>query len=319
MRRTVLAPVVLAMLLAPFPSTAAESPADTTSGLPSGIPEIRGHRFVPTSLVPSPFIRTNLRNTLGVGSTGTVETPSFIIGGVPVPGLKGSLTAVALVLEYEIALRRWLALRGQFGLAGQFGTGVQTILAEGVSTVTDFEFGWIFSLREGERTALAGALNISNRSVTGINIFNLVSDIVEGTSYGLTQTTPVLNASGDLRWAWAASELVGFSLTGTVGNGETQNRQSSTAWYYGGGAAVSFDLDKYDWPLGVALSGAVDNFGGAGAAERESSTKGDFVLSYIGRESFVLSLDISKARIPTSGALDAVDITAVGFSLQYFF
>lgn len=330
MRRTVLVPVILALLLAPLASPAAEpadtgssadtgSPADTTAGLPTGIPELRGHRFVPTALVPSPFIRTTLRNTLGFGTTGTVETPPITVGGTEIQGLKGSITAVALVLEYQIALKRWLALRGEFGLAGQFGTGVQTILAEGMSTVTDFEFGWVFSLREGERTALAGALNISNRSVTGINIFNLVSDIVEGTDLGLTQTTPVLNANGDLRWAWAASELVGFSLSGTLGNGETLNRQESTAWFYGAGLAVSFDLDKYGWPLGVVLSGSHDNFGGATATERDSSSKGSFVLSYIGRDSFVLSLDISQAKIPTSGILETLDITAMGFSLQYFF
>jgi len=319
MRRAVIATVSIVLSLAAATPAAAASPADTTTVMPAGIPELQGHRFVPSPLVPSPFIRTFMRNTLGFGSTGTLETPPFIFEGDLVPGLKGSVTGVALVFEYQVALKRWLALRGQFGLAGQFGTGVQTLLAEGLSTTTDFEFGWIFKLREGERTALAGALQISNRSVTGVNIFNLVSDITEGTNYGLTHTTPVLNTEGELRWAWAASGLVGVSLVGTVGTGETLDRRHGMDWYYRTGLAVSFDLDRYRWPLGVALSGGVDNFGGASAAERRTSWKSGLVLSYIGRDSFVFSLEVSQARIPTPGILDTVDITSMGFSIHYYF
>lgn len=298
---------------------AAGAAATEQDGLVSGIPELRGHRFSPTLQVPSPIIRTFLRNSLGVGTAKDVSTPPFVIGGVPVEGLRGDLTAANLSFEYQLALKRWLAVRAQFGLTGQFGTGVQTLLAEGAGTTTDFQFGWIIGLHEGEKSALSASLQITNRTVTGISVLNLVNGIVEGTSEGLTQRTPVLNAIGGLRGAWALNELVGLTATAGVGNGETLDRARGSQWFYRTSLAVSFDLDEYGLPLGAAFSGLLDNFGGEGAAARATSRKAGLRLSYIGRESFVLSVDLMWIEVPTLGLLEEFSAGWTGVTMQYYF
>jgi len=297
----------------------APAPADSTEAIPSGIPELHGHRFLPTIMVPSPFINTFLRNTLGTGSATDVTTPDFIINGEPVAGLSGNISSANLSFEYQLALKRWLAVRAQFGFTGQFGTGVQTLLAEGLGTSLDVQFGWLISLRQGERSQLSGSLQISNRTVTGISVLNLVRDIVDGTNLGLSHKTPVLNALAGVHWSWAASELVGLTVMGNVGNGETLDRANNSDWFYRTGLAVSFDLDGYGLPMGVAVSGAVDNFGGEGAAERARAVESGIRLSYIGRESFVLSLDMSWSRVPTVGIIQEFDVSSLGLSMRYFF
>ena len=313
--------VLCALLLAMGAPAAAttDAVADSTEVIPSGIPELGGHRFVPTPLVPSPFIHSFFRNSLGMGSAKDVETTPFIFNGQPVLGLKGDVSAVGLGFEYQLALKRWLAVRAQFKIAGQFGTGVQTLLAEGVGTSTDLQFGWVFALHQGEHTQLAGSLMVTNRTVTGFSVLNLVSDIINGTNLGLSHKTPVLNAVAGLRWAWAASDLVGVSLSGGVGSGETLDRNKGGNWFYSSGLAVSFDLDQYDLPLGAALSGTLDNFGGEGAAERATAVEVGIRLSYIGRESFVLSVDLSWAQVPSTAYLEGFNASWTGLTVQYYF
>ena len=42
-------------------------------------------------------------------------------------------------------------------------------------------------------------------------------------------------------------------------------------------------------------------------------------VSYIGRDSFLISLDVSWAEIPTTGMLESFSANWIGVSLRYFF
>lgn len=296
-----------------------EAVADTTGTIDRGVPQMQGHRFVPAPLVPSPFINTYLRNTLGMASAKDVSTPPIIIDGNEIPGLVGNLNAVILAFEYQLALKRWLAVRGQVGLAGKFGTGVQTLLAEGIGTSVEFEFGWVFSLHRGERTRLSGAMSISNRSVNIFSVFNLVSDIVEGTNYGLSQTTPVLSGEVGLRFAWALSELIGLTSHLSAGNGDTLDRSSASTGIYRAGLALSFDLDRYSVPMGVVLGGSFTDFNGNDVGDTGEGWETGVRVSYIGRESFLISLDFNWADLPTTGLVEAFSANWVALSLRYYF
>jgi len=312
--------IVLGMVVTASPGAAEDGGApDSTAVIPSGIPEMHGHRFVAAPLVPSPFINTFLKNNLGMASADNVETPPIIISGNEVPGLVGNISAAVLDFEYQLALKRWLAIRAQVSIAGQFGTGVQTLLAEGVATNLDFEFGWVFNLHRGERTRWAGAVNISNRTVTSVSVFNLVSDIVDGTNLGLSHTTPVLSGEGGLRYAWAVSRLFGLSAAVAAGNGDTLDRSLGNTWFYRAGLAASFDLDEYGVPMGVVLNSAVNDFKGEDVGAPTAGWETGVRVSYIGREAFLVSFDVSWAEVPTTGLLETFSASWVGVSLRYYF
>jgi hypothetical protein len=313
-----LAAVLVLVCILQAPAIDAQTTADRDS-IPSGIPQLVGHRFVPSGLVPSPFVRTYLRNAIGVGATGNLETPPITVGGTEITSLKGTMLLAALEFEYQLALKRWLALRAQFGLAAQTGTEVNTLLAEGVGTSLDFQVGWLVGLAGGEKTQLSLALDISNRSVTGMSVLNLVENIVEGTDLSFTRKTPVLNGLMGLRGAWAVSNLVGFNAAAEYGSGETSDRSRGADWFYRLGGAVTFDLDQYGLPLGAGLFGTTSNFGGDTVARRDNSSEAGFKLTYIGRDAFLLSFFVNWARVPTDGLVEDLTVTWTGFSLQYYF
>lgn len=296
----------------------AAAPASRDS-LPSGIPELVGHRFVPTRLVPTPFVRTYLRNGLAIGKTGQLQTPPIEVGGTEILSIYGEMFLAALEFEYQLALKRWLALHLQFGLVAQTGTEVNTLLAEGIGTATDFEIGWLVALAEGRKTQLSVAAEISNRGVTGMSVFNLVEGIVEGTDTSLTRKTPVLNGRLGLRGAWAVSNLFGVTAVAEAGSGETLDRGRSADWFYKFGADLTFDLDQFGLPLGLSLAGATSNFGGDTVARRADSSETGVKLSYIGRDAFLLGVFTSWARTPTTGLLGDLTVMWAGVTLQYFF
>jgi hypothetical protein len=225
----------------------------------------------------------------------------------------------ALEFEYHLALKRWLALRAQIGLAAQVGTEVNTLLAEGLGTALDFQVGWVVTLAGGERTQLSCAATISNRSVTGMSVLYLVRDIVEGTDAGLTRKTPVLNGTVGLQGAWAVSNLFGLHAVADFGAGETADRTKGTEAFYRSGIAATFDLDEYGLPFGVALAVVTTNFGGATVARRDNSSSAGIKLAYIGRDAFLLGLNMSWSRVPTDGLIEDLTVASTGVSLHYFF
>ena len=309
--------IAACFLQPPAIAAAADAPSDS---IPSGIPQLADHRFVPVGVVPAPFVRTYLRNSIGLGSTGNLETPPIVVGGAEIVGLKGSMFMAVLDFEYQLALKRWLALRAQVGLAAQTGTEVNTLLAEGVGTALDFQVGWLVGLAGGEKTQLSVAADISNRSVTALSVRYLVEDIVAGAdNIRLTRKTPVLNGTVGVRGAWAISNLVGLNAVAEIGNGETTDRNQASDWFYRAGLGVSLDLDQYGLPLGAALAGVTSNFGGDTVARRDNSSEGGFKLSYIGRDAFLLSFFVNWARVPTDGLVEDLTVHWTGVSLQYFF
>lgn len=318
-RRLNLAMAVYLMFGLMFPAVLAANAQAEGDSRDEGVPELGNHRFIPSPLVSSPFIQTYLTNNLGMAKANDVQTPPIYIGDEPVAGLEGNISTVFLSLKYQLALKRWIALWGEVGLKGIFGTGVQTLLAEGVGTSFDFNFGWVFSFHRGDRTELAGTLELANRSVTSISVFNLVSDIVEGTNLGLSHQTPVLNGQAGLRWSWAISPLVGATLNGSVGHGDSVDRFKGSEWIFHGGLAMSFDLDEYDLPLGVVLTGTAGSLGGAETTSRLTVWEAGGSISYIGRESFVVSLDFSRANVPAHGIVETYHVNWFGGSLRYYF
>ena len=143
-----------------------------------GRPSMGGHSFTETVDVPSPYVRTFIRNRLGMGQALNLEIPPIEVGGVQISGLEGSLLFAILDFEYQYAIKDWIAIRARFVGSGRLGSDTLALLYEGVTMSTGYEFGWLIHLQEREKTALSLDLNLSNRSFTGVNITQFVDDII---------------------------------------------------------------------------------------------------------------------------------------------
>ena len=160
------------------------------------IPRLAGHTFVPNPFAPDPFVKTYVRNTVGIGMVPDLVTPVFVIGDSTVVGLQGDLINAILEFEYQQAIQDWVAFRAQVRVVGRLGTGVQSLLAQGITANTGFEIGWLFKLAQGRRTMLSGTLNLWNNSTTVVNLLDWAEGLVDGVQVPLTRTVPSTRGGG---------------------------------------------------------------------------------------------------------------------------
>ena len=284
------------------------------------IPHLGGHQFTVNTLTGDPFVKTYIRNTLGIGKSIDLFVPIIEIDDGQVLGLKGDLLKAILEFEYQQAVKDWVAFRVQVRVAGRLGTGTQSLLASGVTANTGFEFGWLFKLAEGEKTALSATLNLWNNSVTVVDFLGFVDGVVNPPSQSLVKTVPSTRGGGGLRYAWAASDLVGFIFKSETGMGESVDRSNSDEWFFNFATAADFDLKtKTAVPLGLALGYKFDTFPEAG--EELANVKHDLVfrISYTGTTDFLLSLDFSYGWFKVKDITESTKFTSTLLNLRYYF
>ena len=284
------------------------------------IPHLNGHQFTTNTLTDDPFIKTYIRNTLGIGKSLDLFVPLLEIDGDRVLGLKGDLLKAILEFEYQQAVKDWVAFRVQVRVTGRLGTGTQSLLATGVTANTGFEFGWMFKLSEGEKTALSGTLNLWNNSVTLVDFLGFVDGVVNPPTPPLVRTVPSTRGGGGLRYAWAASDLVGFLFKSETGMGESIDRSNSDEWFFNFAAAADFDLKtRTAVPLGLALGYKFDTFPEGG--EELADAKHDLVfrIAYTGTTDFLLSLDFTYGWIKLKDEAEATKFTSTLLNLRYYF
>ena len=286
------------------------------------IPHLNGHQFTTNTLTGDPFVKTYIRNSLGIGQSVDLFIPVKEVGDPPVQyGLKGNLLKAILEFEYQQAVKDWVAFRVQVRVTGRLGTGAQSLLAAGVTANTGFEFGWLFKLAEGEKTALSGTLNLWNNSVTLIDFSRFVDGIIEGEEEPLVRTVPSTRGGGGLRYAWAASDLVGFIFKGETGMGESVDRSSdSDEWFLNFAAAADFDLKtKTNVPLGLVLGYKFDTFPEGGEDLANAMHDAVFRISYTGTTDFLLSLDFNYGWFKLKDKDDSTKFTSTLLNLRYYF
>jgi hypothetical protein len=289
------------------------------------IPKLGNHKFVPSPIVRDPFIKTHIRNTLGIGKALDLEIPIVIIEGETVVGLRGDLLFTVLDFEYQHAVKDWLAVWGKFGVLGRLGTGVQSFLAQGITAATEFELGWMFKFMQTERTLLSGTLNLWNSNGTVINILEFVQDIVDKGELTpeneLVRKRPFLRGGGGLRFAWAASDFLGVNLIGEGAYGESVDRREKNRVYVKLGGSIDFDLkSRTVVPIGFALGYTVDTFPSGGDNTIDENVQTAFLrISYTGREDFIISLDGTWIRLPLRQLDQTINGGLTLINMQYYF
>lgn len=283
-------------------------------------PRLGEHRFIPNNLTSDPFIRTYVRNSLGMGKAVDLYIPVLEIDGIPVVGLKGDLMNAILEFEYQQAVKDWVAFLAQIRVFGRLGTGTEALLAQGVTASIGYEFGWMFRLSEGDKTALSGTLNIWNTNSTIVDLLGYVNGVIDGTNEPLVRKTPLTRGGAGLRYAWAASELVGFNFSGETGLGESIDRSEAEKFFFQLGVAADFDLKaKTSVPLGIVLAYQGDTFPEGGEDLADFLNKFLLRVAFTGTTDFLISLDFSYAWYKPEITGEVVKLASTLVNLRYYF
>jgi len=283
-------------------------------------PHLNDHNFVENLLINSPFVRTSISNSLGYGKALDVTTPIIDLGDGEVIGFKGDLLFALLEFEYQYAIKEWIALRLKVGGLARAGTGVQSLLSEGLTMVTGFEFGWKVRLRETDQSALAMNIDLTNRSMTGVNISKFVEDIIEGQPASMVTKTPMTRVTLGLGYAWAPNNLFGFTLNGDTGYGESYNRQEGDQVFFRLGGAVEADLlARTSVPIGLSLGYIYDTFPENGTTADNGLHAVGLRIAFTGRDDFNISLDLSRELVPGRDGYSDVSVATTSITLRYYF
>jgi len=281
-------------------------------------PMLGGHAFMPNNLVRDPFIKTYVRNSIGMGKAVGVNIPLVEIDGDTILGLQGDLLYATLDFEYQQTVRPWLAARGEFNVLGRLGTNVGSLLASGVTAATGFEFGWLVRLFHSEKTQLTGTLDIASNSFTGINVTRFVEDIIEGRPASLVRSAPTMRGAGGLRFAWGVSPFFGLTALAESGYGESVDRSDDDRFHVKAGATVDFDfLAISSVPIGVLLGG---RFSTVQIEDDSDEVYGGLIrIAYNGRSDFIIGLDIGFDLADSKSLDQTLNLGSVGINLRYYF
>jgi len=283
-------------------------------------PMLGGHAFMPNNLIRDPFIKTFVRNSIGIGQAVDVEIPLVEIGGDTILGLQGDIMYATLAFEYQQAIRPWLAARGEFNVLGRLGTNVGSLLASGLTAATGFDVGWLIRLFHSEKTQLTGTLNLASDNFTAVNIARFVEDVIDGRPASLVRTTPAVRGGGGIRFAWGVSPFFGVTALAEAGYGESVDRSATDEWQASTGATVDFDfLAISSVPIGVLLAGKYDRLPESGEDTENDIFGGVVRIAYNGRSDFIIGLDMGFSRADSKALDQTLNLGSVGLNLRYYF
>ncbi len=283
-------------------------------------PHKNGHTFSPIGGIPDAFVRSYIRNSIGMSQTADVDIPLGIIDGDTLFASRGALLFANLGIEYQQTIRDWIAFRARFNVNGRLGTGTSALLATGVSATTGFELGWLIRLLETDRGYMSLSFDVNNTSFTTINIADFVEDVIDGEDAELVKTTPSMRAGVGLRYTHAFSPLVGLISYFRTGYGESVDRVSEDEWFTEFGATVDFDLAGVGWvPIGLAVGYRQDSFPEGGADITDVVRAFLFRVGYTGREDLALGLNFTYSTFPSDQLEEKIKSMGLNLDIRYYF
>jgi hypothetical protein len=219
-------------------------------------PALADHEFVSTDVVPDAFVRTYVRTNVGAAIASGVHYPVVVVAGDTLATLNGDLAYARLDAEYQQKLRDWIAFRFAFGLRSRLGTKLASIVTEGVTVASGYDFGWLARLHEGRKTSLCGSVAVSNQYITIVDVKQFAEDVANGVKEArLTDTVPTVRSDVGLRFAWAISRPFGVTAVSEASYGDSPRRRDADSWEYNFGVSVDFDARPvWSIPLGAALA-----------------------------------------------------------------
>lgn len=313
--------LVLAAVIVPH-AAGAEAPAATADEAPAAerIPRLGGHLFVPNTLVPQPFVRTAVRNALGLGQALDVEAPVAVLDSTVVFGVEGDIAVAALDFSYQQAIKRWLGFHVSVSIVGRLGTEVQSLLATGVTTAFAFRFGWLVPVWADSNDHLSVSFDVSNRSFALVDMHAWAEGILTGAPVPLVRQSPSLRAMTGLRYARGFNDLIGLTAMANLGYGESVERDQGDEWFVDTGFSLGFDLGtRTAAPIYLALGYVFDSFPESFGREDRGTHASLFQIAYSGRPDFSIGLEARGNSFPVSWKNSNLETLTTMVVMQYYF
>ena len=287
------------------------------------VPNLGEHKFMPNNIVRHPFLQTSVRNTLGIGKAYDIEIPLIVIGGDPLIALRGDLIFLNLDFEYQHRVKDWLGVWARFLVLTRLGNGTEALLSQGITAVSGFDLGWLFKLRQTEKTQLSGSLSLSNKNTTIVDLLDFINGIIDGdftTTNQLVKTVPSLQGNLGLRYAWAINEMYGTYLLTELAYGQSVVERNEGKFFYRIGGAFDIDLSvRTIFPFGLALGFTHASLPRTGDATKSETQSIFLQIGYNTPHDFIIGLKISMEFLPVEYSGKTLKAGLTTINMRYYF
>ncbi len=282
---------------------------------------LNGFRFLPSGLIPSPFVTTYLRTATGGGIAFNLESVFVDVNGDPLGTLTGDVAFMNLAFEFQQQFGGWLAVRAGFTGSARMGVDEQSLLAEGLTGISAVNLGATARIWHNENWLVSGAVDFGRSDFVGLDPFGFAQSVIADS--GLSKDNSLVSSSsantgrGNGRVAWAPKSWLG--LTGFLGVASVDLSSGSSDFLVGGGATVAVDFRQLNWPSIGLLLGYVSEGANNGSDIARRSTGFTGAVTYTGRDDFSVGLEVTSRKFER--ATDDPDFSAllVAFNIRYWF
>ena len=291
-----------------------------------------GHLFIPSAVVPDPFISTTFGSTTGFGQAVGLKVPIRNLDGEKIGELEGDIGFMLLEFGYQQKIAHNFALRAGALATARMGTSAEAILSEGISALYGYDLGASARLLRKRNWQVSANVSLRGNTLYTMSPLAFARAVVEayqgGDSTGAVQTAQDsllgtgtnLRVLGGLRGAYTPAEWIGFIGFVEGGMGERFQEGEDQTSVINVGGTISFDLN----PLTRTPIGLLATFRSESLSERGDDTVGHsrsygFGIFYTGRRFFSIGLDNTWSQISQLQADTKVDVVQGRFVLRYDF
>jgi hypothetical protein len=197
------------------------------------------------------------------------------------------------------------------------------LLGNGISAVYGYFLGANFRLWETQKIFLSATADLTGNTIYDIGLLRLVQDAIDegdipDSSSVVEQGTDKATAGG-LRFAWAASRLVGVRANGAIGVADLfREGDTKFSFFAEGGVDLNFH-NTSNVPIGLLGFFKVANFnpGTSDILDKLSTVGVD--VNYTGREDLGLGLTLKWSNLETTNSAQSVSTFSAVLNLRYYF
>lgn len=317
------------VLVALVAGLAATAHADEAASDPAPR-DFAGHLFIPTRLVPDPFISTSFSTGTGAGSAVNLVVPLYNVQGEKIAETSSNIAFMQLDFEYQQMVHRRVAVHAGLNGGGRLGTTTSSVLAEGVSALFGYGIGTVVNLTRKPTWQVAATLDVRGNTLYGVSPLDFARALrqaiaADDTSRALAAEDSLLSDGnsarflGGVRGAYTPAPWIGFTAFLETGLGRKFKEEDDRVGVTNLGVAASFDLN----PLKRIPIGLVGGFRNESLSEKNDDVGSAqaFCLSvfYTGRRFFALGLESTWSQIHQAQTDKKIDVAQTQFIVRYDF
>ena len=277
-----------------------------------------GHRYIPSSVVATPFASDHFINSTGGGMALDLQIPVRNLDGDTTGTVGGDIGFLLLDFEYQKRIIKRLALRGTLGAVARVGTSTEAVVASGAEAVFNWSFGATVPIWSTETFLVSAVGDYRHNNEFIVDPYGFARLIAQG---GLTPQSKdvLLRDEGGHHWsagaraAWTVNPW--FGVNAAVESGEIESETIGNRSLTELGLQTGFDFaNLWDFPLGVSL--AYREQIGPGRKDNASGSYRAFELGlfYTGTRGFTIGGDLISSKIAVKDA-SVPDLDVVQFRL----